>query len=96
VRAEGNELDTTCKDRFTNVVPTNIDMSRVLPADCIGAHDCRQIVFVDVRTTFLKVAEILKDSTDVHNLLSTLTCCHVFGFVEIAKRPPLNIRTKPV
>ena len=72
-----------------------IDMSGVLPADWIGAHDGRQIVFIDVRTIFLKVAEILKDSTDVHDLLSTLTGCHVFGFVEIAERPPLNIRTNP-
>jgi hypothetical protein len=69
------------KGKFTNVVSTNIDTSRVLLADWIYGHgDGRQIVLVDIRTTFLKVAEILKDSTDVHDLLSTLTDSHVFGF----------------
>ena len=49
-----------------------MDMSGVLPADWIGGQgDGRQIAFVDIRTTLLKVAEILKDSTDVHDLLAT-------------------------
>ena len=56
----GTSLIIPKKGKFTNLVSTNIDMSRVLPADWIYGHgDGRQIVFVDIRTTFLKVAEIL-------------------------------------
>jgi len=65
-------LDDTGKGTFANLVSTNMDMSGVLPADWIGGQgDGRQIVFVDIRTTLLKVAEMLKDSTDVHDLLAT-------------------------
>ena len=85
------------KGKFMNVVSTNIDMSRVLAADWIYGHgDSRQILFVDIRTTFLKVAEILKDITDVHDLLSTLIGSHVFGFrrgkgdVVLSAGPPAD------
>ena len=70
VRAEGNKLDDTSKGKFANVVCANIDMSGVLPEDWISRHDD---IAKDIGTTLLSETEILKDSTDVHDLLASFT-----------------------
>jgi hypothetical protein len=59
-------------------------MFEVILTDWISGHgDSRQIVFIDIGTPeiyLLSETEILKDSTDVHDLLASFTGCHVFGF----------------
>jgi hypothetical protein len=80
VRAKRDKLDETSKDEFTDVVPTNVNVSGVLSADWINRHShSREIIFVKVSRSHLSKAKIVKDSPDIHDLFSTFVSGHVFS-----------------
>jgi hypothetical protein len=69
VRTKRDKLDETSKGEFTDVVPTNVDVSGVLSVDWINRHShSREIIFVKVSRVHLIEAKIVKDRPDVHDL----------------------------
>ena len=80
VRAKRDKLDETSKDEFTDVVPTNVDVSGVLSADWINRHrHIREIIFAEVSRAYLSEVKVVKDSPDVHDLFSVFASGHVFS-----------------
>jgi hypothetical protein len=88
VRTEGDKLDDTSKGKFTDVVSANVDVSGLFMVDWICGHGHnRQIVFMEVGRAFWGDAEILKDSTDVHDFFAAFAGGHVFSFRKVRQNP---------
>ena len=81
VRTQRYQLNQISQSQFTDVVSTNIDMTRILSADGVDRHsDTREVVFINKSWLSLCNVKIVENSTYVDNFLSVKACGHIFSF----------------